>query len=215
MKPLASSTDHTWRPLALLLLASAAAVAVFTRLIPYELRPFNFALAGALFLYAGARLRPWAYLFLPFVVMIAVDLYFMGIKHWEASPWVYGSYAVYLLLAAGFLRRSESPLRIGAVVLVGSIQFFLITNFGVWLGYVLHPELSIGTPYYCPPTFAGLMQCYELGIPFFRGTLLADVLFSGALFGAHAWLARAYFPAERVIPASPTEPLDPTTEILE
>ena len=42
------------------------------------------------------------------------------------------------------------------------------------------------------------MNCYAAAVPFYRGTLLGDVLFGASLFGAHAALSRAYFPAERV-----------------
>jgi hypothetical protein len=48
-------------------------------------------------------------------------------------------------------------------------------------------------------SLAGLLDCYRAAIPFYRGTLAGDVVFSAGLFAAHAMLSRAYFPAERVV----------------
>ena len=44
-----------------------------------------------------------------------------------------------------------------------------------------------------PHNLAGLITCYEMGIPFFRSTLLSDVIYSGVLFGAFE-LAQRRFP---------------------
>jgi hypothetical protein len=46
------------------------------------------------------------------------------------------------------------------------------------------------------------LLAYEKGLEFLRmqpGHLIGDLVFGLGLFGAHAYLARAYFPAERVI----------------
>jgi hypothetical protein len=37
-----------------------------------------------------------------------------------------------------------------------------------------------------PRTFAGLMQCYAMGLPFFRRELISDLLFSSLFFGVPA-----------------------------
>ncbi|MDX1666478.1 MAG: DUF6580 family putative transport protein, partial [Saprospiraceae bacterium] len=63
--------------------------------------------------------------------------------------------------------------------LLASVVFFLITNFGVWAGSPLYP-----------PTAEGLAACYIAGIPFFWNTLLGDLFFTGALFGAFELLSR-------------------------
>ena len=34
-------------------------------------------------------------------------------------------------------------------------------------------------------TFRGLMQSYEMGLPFFRNTLLGDLFYVALLFGAY------------------------------
>jgi hypothetical protein len=200
------SPSENWRPLALMLVGIAAVLVVVVRQIPYEYRLPNFAPAGALFLFVGARLRPGPWYLLPFALLAGIDLYFLGVNQWRPSPFVYASYAIYLGLGWLCMNRSESPLRIGLGTLAGSVQFFLITNFGVWLHHVMKPELYTSQTYQYPPNFAGLIDCYARAIPFFRGTLFSDALFAGAFFAAHAVLSRAYFPAERITPAMTTEP---------
>jgi hypothetical protein len=45
-----------------------------------------------------------------------------------------------------------------------------------------------------PKTLSGLVQCYALGLPFFRREVVSDLLFSAIFFGvpalASAWSSR-------------------------
>ena len=75
------------------------------------------------------------------------------------------------------LVTTQSVGRIGAACVLGSLQFFLITNFSMFLTLYSHD-------------LAGLTQCYALALPFYGRTLLADLFYTGALFGMHAWLSR-------------------------
>ena len=86
------------------------------------------------------------------------------------------------------MRRTESPWKIAGVTVLGGLSFFLVTNYLSWVGKSL--------PY--PDTLAGLLESYWMALPFYRGTFISDLVFSGALFGAHAILSRVYFLAERV-----------------
>jgi hypothetical protein len=40
-----------------------------------------------------------------------------------------------------------------------------------------------------PRTFAGLLECYAAAIPFFRNSVVSDLMFAGAFFGAAALVA--------------------------
>jgi len=51
--------------------------------------------------------------------------------------------------------------------LAGSILFYLISNFGVWLLGDLYTK-----------NFEGLISCYILAIPFLKNTLLSTIFFS-------------------------------------
>ena len=71
--------------------------------------------------------------------------------------------------------------------LAGALLFFVVTNFTAWL---FQPE-----PLY-PMTAAGLLAAYVAGIPFFKWTLAATLLYSALLFGAFG-LLRRHAPALR------------------
>lgn len=202
------SANDNWRPLALMIIGVAAVLVLVIRFIPYEHRMPNFVPVGALFLFAGARLKPGPLWLLPFGLLAGIDLYFLGVRNWDPSPFTYVSYAVYLALGWWLLSRSESPVRIGAAPIVGSIVFFLLTNFGVWLQHAMKPEMFVGAPFQFPPTFAGLLACYEAALPFYRGTIIADLIFTAAFFATHALFARAWFPAERVLPVTSAEVIE-------
>ena len=50
---------------------------------------------------------------------------------------------------------------------IGSLIFFIISNFGVWITSELYSKDA-----------KGLIECYYLAIPFFRNTLFSTILFS-------------------------------------
>jgi hypothetical protein len=182
------TSTNRYQPLALGLALLACLLAALLRIFPPE---WNFAPVGALALFAGARLRSWLAFALPLAVMLATDA-LLAQRPGYSFPYPgmelnYGSFLLYVLLGRT-LARTENPLRLGATTLVGSVQFFLISNFGSWLWQA--------QPY--PYTVDGLLQCYAAGVPFFPKTVGSDLLFAATLFGAHALLTRWYFHAERV-----------------
>jgi hypothetical protein len=98
---------------------------------------------------------------------------------------VYASFA--LIVGIGFwLRRHPGVATTAAASAVGSVLFFVVTNFGMW-----------ATPDgFYPHTVAGLGACYVAAIPFFRNTLLGDLAYCGLLFGLFE-LGKRYVPALR------------------
>jgi hypothetical protein len=170
-------------------LACVAVLAAGVSLLPESVRPWNLSPIGALALFAAARLG-----FVPALALVAVAI---GVKDlglylshgWPPAPLTWVWYAVYAGLGWSLLRRTESPLRIGGVALGASVFFFLASNFVSWLGQALPYGYSL----------AGLADCYAAAIPFYRGTLAGDLIFTGLLFGLHVALSRAYFPAEQVV----------------
>src|ERR1039458_7324386 len=145
------------RPLAL----SLTVLGAVARLLPH---PPNFAPVGGMSLYAGAPVRG---------------------GYSIATPFIYLSFMISVWIGRR-LQATESPLRIGAACLVCSAQFFLISNFGTFVGNMY------------PHTWSGLALCYTAAIPFFGRTLAGDLVYSGVLFGLHAWLSRTVRTAERV-----------------
>lgn len=164
------------RPLALALVILGAVA----RVVPH---PWNFAPVGGISLFAGARLRGWQAYLLPIVLMAISDPLLGGFSVWS-TPFVYLSFLLNVWIGQG-LRNSESPIKIGAAAVLSSVQFFVISDFGSWLGYYAH-------------TWNGLVSCYVAAIPFYPRTLLSDLLSCGILFGLHAWLSRRVSTPERV-----------------
>ena len=167
------------RPLALTLVAAGALV----RLVPH---PWNFAPVGGTSLFAGARLRGWQAYMVPILLMLVTDPFLGGFG--IATPFVYLSFLVNVWIGRR-LRDSENPIKIGTAAVISSVQFFLISNFGSFVGYFPH-------------TWAGLARCYTLALPFYAPTLVSDLLCTGILFGLHAVLSRTVYTRERVAQAA-------------
>ncbi len=144
----------------------------------------NFAPIGAMALFGTAKMKdkrlgfivPLAALFVSDVCLQLMN----GTGFHNTMIFVYGAF----LLIAGIgllLRNSASPLRLGVAALASSISFFLITNFGVWASGIFIPGQELS-----------LMAIYELGIPFFRYTLMGDLFYVALLFGAFEWICQRY-----------------------
>jgi hypothetical protein len=165
-----------------LVVVSACAVAAALRLgawIP------NVTAVGALALYAGGRTRWWLAWLPPLAVMAVTDLL---LARWYGYPMfntaVYACFLIDVLLGRA-LARGSSPVRIGLAGFLGALQFYLITNFAEWLAPIDPLVLKY------PQTAAGLVQCYVMALPFFGYTLLGNLAFSAAFFGADALLTQA------------------------
>ena len=144
----------------------------------------NFSPVGSISLFAGARMRGWQAYVLPLVLMAVTDPLVGGYS--AATPLIYASFLINVWIGSR-LRGTENPLWIGTGVAAGSLQFFLLTNFAWLTGSAMYPH-----------TLAGVMQCYVAALPFYGRTLASDLLYSGALFGLHAWLTRMVARSERV-----------------
>ncbi len=167
---------------------SAAAM----RLVPH---PPNMTPIAAMALFGGAYFANKKTAFLvPLAAMYLSDLalglfvYDFGWFH-GFMPFVYASFVITVCL--GFLvRRRLTPLMVAGAALTGSILFFIVTNFGVWLVSNLYPK-----------TLAGLAGCYVAAIPFFRNSLAGDAIYALLFFGGFA-MAQKYLPVLRAEPVA-------------
>jgi hypothetical protein len=144
----------------------------------------NFAPVGAISLFAGARLRGWQAYALPIVLMAVTDPFLGGYSF--ATPFIYASFLLNVWIGSK-LRATENPGLLAGAAIFASVQFFALSNFGTWLA-----------PRGYPHTLAGLGACFTAAIPFFRGTLTSDLVYTGVLFGLHALLSRVVVRSERV-----------------
>lgn len=159
----------------LVIAALLITLGLVSRLLPH---PANFAPIAAIAIFGGLYLpKRWA-IVLPMLAMFVSDI-FIGFYTWQIMASVYGSFAIIGLI--GLLVRKNNHASsagkkisniIGGTVLA-SVLFFLITNFAVW---------AFGNMY--THSLAGLTQCYTMAIPFFKNTLLGDLLYTGVLVGS-------------------------------
>jgi hypothetical protein len=167
-----------------LLIVAMILFAGVIRIIPH---PWNLTPVGAMALFSGAAIRNRLMAFaVPLLALLAGDL-FIGFH--ILMPVVYASFLLSIMIGWWLRERRTAP-RIGGAVLVAAIQFFLITNFGVWMLLNFYSK-----------TLAGLAACYIAGLPLFWNTLAGDALFSALLFGA-LFLAERTYPAFRPNTAS-------------
>jgi hypothetical protein len=184
----------SFKPMTLALAGAGLLLTAFFALLPGQLAPeyrvWNASVIGALALFTAARLGVWQGVAFTAVAIALKDLcLYFTTPWWQPYPltWVY--FTGYVLLGWVFLRHSASLARVVPVALGSGLLFFFVSNFVSWVEKAL-PQYE--------HSFRGLVDCYVAAIPFYRGTFIGDVAFSVALFGAHAVLSRAYFPAERV-----------------
>ena len=143
--------------------------AIAARLLPHV--P-NFAPVGALALWAGMYM-PKKYSFAGlFAVVLASDI-LIGFYELKIMAVVYVSYALIILMGQ-FLKKQEVPLAPLLGTLGSAILFYVTTNFAVW---------AFGT--YYPHTWAGIVECYLMAVPFFRTTLQSDIVYGVVFFGVY------------------------------
>lgn len=169
----------------LLMIGVLIIVAVVGRLVPHM--P-NFAPVTAMALFCGAYMSRRQSFFALGAVLLLSDYLLLYInpygrtsfEHfyapWElwhsALPYIYGSFAVSALVGWWVKSRRSSGLVVAAALFC-SVQFFLVTNAGVWIGGMYDRGLD------------GLMQSYTMALPFFRGTILGDLFYTSVFFGGY------------------------------
>ena len=143
-------------------------IAVLFRLVPHL--P-NFTPVTAIALFGGLYFsnKTLAYV-APLFIMLLSDL-FLGFH--SISIVVYAAF----LFVSFIGTQSKNPSVFA--ILLSSISFFVITNFGVWL--ISYPK-----------SWVGLVECYTLAIPFFRNSLLGDFFYSGVMILGYNFVHKRY-----------------------
>ena len=129
---------------------------VLSRLVPH---PPNFTplIAAVIFL---------PFMLLPISVMFISDL-ILGF-HGQMF-WVYGGFTIISLFS--YILHLPVFSRVLTLSVLNPTLFFLVTNFGVWLGSPMYDQ-----------TVVGLFSSFTMGLPFFANSLMASVLFSSSFF---------------------------------
>ncbi len=153
-----------------------AAIAALLRIFPIA---WNLSAVGAVALCAGwvLRSRPWLAILVPLSAMLISDAV-LGLHDWRMMLVIYAALAVPALVGR-FLGSGPVAWRVGAFAAGESILFFIATNFAHWVFFNTYPH-----------TLPGLVECYIAALPFFKFTLLGDLLFSGVFFSAAVLLQK-------------------------
>lgn len=169
--------------------------------------PPNFNPIGAMALFGGAVLasKRLAYL-IPLGALLVTDIlmglirpdyfdYFL-MKFGYSIPFVYLAFALTVYLGQRYLKSQRS---MGSVIVLGFASgalFFLLSNFGTWLGSPIYPQ-NIG----------GLLACYGAGLAFYKNdiasnfalnTIVSTMLFSVAAFAAYNAIEKVFHKQKEV-----------------
>lgn len=137
-------------------------LAALLRLVPHL--P-NFTPIGAMALFGGMYLEKKYAFILPLLALFVSDL-LLGFH--TTIPFVYGSF-----ILSGFIgmwiKKNRTGKRTVFGILLSSVLFFFITNFGVWLTSGMYEKSS-----------RGLIEAFVMALPFFRNTIFGDLLYTTA-----------------------------------
>lgn len=143
---------------------------ILPRLVPH---PHNFTPVIAVALFSGVYLNKKYAVIVPLALMIISDIV---IGFHDTLIFTWGSMALISVIGLG-IKKHKSFVSIAVAGVGSAVLFFIITNFGAWL-----------SPLY-PDTWAGLVECYTMAIPFFRNTFLSTMLYGALLFGFYELIA--------------------------
>lgn len=142
-----------------------------SRLLPH---PPNFTAMNAIALFSVCSFGNLGLsLFAVLTTMLFSDFIF-GLH--SSIAFVYLSFGL-MILMGNSLKSKRSILKTTVLLVLSSLLFFIITNFGVWLMDAIYPK-----------TLTGLGLCYLAGIPFLVNNLMGTLVYGGILFG---WFAVA------------------------
>lgn len=106
-------------------------------------------------------------------LVINNTLYATGSFTWFTSgaEWLYGAYLLVALLGVLNVNTNRyAHLAVGSVL--GSLLFYLISNFGVWMSGILYTK-----------DLSGLMVSYTAGLPFLFNQILGTAFYGLVIYG--------------------------------
>lgn len=90
---------------------------------------------------------------------------------------IYVAFIAAVLIGKKVIGNTPKLKTVAGGAILSSVVFFIVTNFAVWMD----PTFAL-----YPKTFAGLSACYIAALPFYKMTLLSNLLFSAIAFGGYA-----------------------------
>ena len=136
---------------------------VLSRLVPH---PPNFTPLIAAVIFLPFISKDKLGMVMPISVMLISDLI---IGFHGQMFWVYGGFTLISLLS--YILYLPVFSRVLTLAVLNPTLFFLVTNFGVWLGSPVYDQTAVG-----------LFSSFAMGLPFFANSLMASLLFSLGFF---------------------------------
>lgn len=157
-----------------LLVPGLILLAIAGRLIPH---PDNFTPVVAVALFAGAMLPGWKAATLVLIALAASDL-LLGYTPGLSSLGIYAGFLFSVALGSCLRSRRTWPNTV-TCALIGSVMFFIISNFMIWALPDQHGYIDYSH------TLGGLLDCYAMALPFLPNALIGDLLWTVLLFKLH------------------------------
>jgi hypothetical protein len=168
--------QNTTSVLIAVLLVLAAAI---SRVLLY---PHNFSPMIGMALFAGVTFTDKRLAFaLPIFSMLLSDIMF---EVFTTAPgfWGWGQltgYGIFALITLfAFTLKKINVINVAGYAIASSVIFFILSNLFFFLidNRIYHTYTQ---------NFAGFIDCYVKALPFFRTSVIADLLYSGVLFGTY------------------------------
>ena len=167
------------------LISGIILIALISRLIPHA--P-NFTAMGAVALFGGTYIKKQSLKYIiPIGAMCISDILLsltgVPLPSITLQISIYVAFALIVMIGSEDYKDSRLKKTPNIVLssLAASSLFFIITNFGVWLGGWYGYSLT------------GLATCYTAAIPFFGNTIMGDLTYCAILFGAYEYI-KLYVP---------------------
>jgi hypothetical protein len=150
----------------LLILLVITTLLVFSRLVPHSA---NYSLATIAVFFALTVMPLWGLGFLFVLGSLLITDFIIGV--YPGMEWTYLGY-IFIGLTGLFYRSTLKhsgwlfrSLSLVVSLLSGAIVFFILSNLGVWLQSGIYTK-----------NLPGLVECFLMAIPFFKGTLVVHVI---------------------------------------
>lgn len=138
---------------------------------------WNFTAIGALAIFAGSQFDNKRFAFvIPLIAMLLSDL-FIGQGF---SLAVYAG-LVSMVACGVYIRKNINVTTVATASIVGTILFFLITNFAFLYAPTLYPH-----------NLTGVITSYIMGLPYLRNMLMGDIFYGTLLFGGFHFIKMRY-----------------------
>jgi uncharacterized protein DUF6580 len=154
-------------------------LATLARFIPHA---WNFSPVYGALLFGGANMKKRDSVWFSALTLGASDVVLTKLIYHLGMGWtelIQLAAFVSIAMTGWILHDRFSIGRLAFACLAAPTVFYIISDFGVWIGYGSYPH-----------TWSGLFACYVAAIPFQGRITLSTVLFSAILFGGQRVYAR-------------------------